>query len=132
MQASCDKLLHELLPVAHDEEIDFKYKMLKEDMQKMFEILKKERPKDGLQALEVYGSSANGLQLKGSSDLDMTLIVEDSNVNQYELLFSTGTLLQQLSDDGELPNIKVVNQKVEKRDFGAILDLVIVNSSNPE
>ena len=109
MQKNCNKLLKDLLPDNQDQQIDFKMKMLKEDMQIMFEILKKERPKDGLQALEVYGSSANGLQLKGSSDLDMTMIVEDSNVNQYELLFSTGQLLQQMSDDAELPNIKIFN-----------------------
>jgi hypothetical protein len=50
----------------------------------------------------MYGSSINGLEIKENSDLDMTLIVEDQNVNQYEVIFSIGQILQKLSDDGEL------------------------------
>ena len=80
----------------------------------------------------MYGSSINGLQIAGSSDLDLTLLVDDPNASHEEILFTAGQLLQNMSDEGEFPNIKVENKKLHKRQFGDILDFAISSKKNPE
>jgi len=132
MKESCQLILSEISPKLDDKDIEFKMKAYKEDLLKMFSVLQPKYAKTKLKALEIYGSSINGLQIAGSSDLDLTILVDDPNASHEEILFTTGQLIQSMSDEGEFPNIKVENQKSHKRLFGDILDFTIVSKKNPE
>ena len=65
-------------------------KAYKEDLLKMFSVLQPQYEKTKIKALEIYGSSINGLQIAGSSDLDLTILVDDPNASHEEILFTTG------------------------------------------
>lgn len=112
MKESCQNILSEISPRPDDEDIAFKMKVYKEDLLKMFSVLHQTQQygvKTKLKALEMYGSSINGLEIAGSSDLDLTILVDDPNASHEEILFTAGLLLQSMSDEGEFPNIKVEN-----------------------
>jgi len=97
-------------------------------MHQMFSILQlKYAETTKLKALEIYGSSINGLQIAGSSDLDLTILVDDPNASHEEILDAAALLLQNMSDEGVFPNIKVENKMTHKRTFGYILDFTIVS-----
>jgi hypothetical protein len=80
-------------------------------------------PRLKVKSLENYGSTINGLQIKGgSSDLDMTFIVDEGNAYYSEILKESAKLLGDMDAGMEFKNCKVINIKVSKRTFGDILD----------
>jgi hypothetical protein len=69
------------------------------------------RKLDYISAVDMYGSTINGLALKGNSDLDLTITIDEEGINDNSALKAVRKALDTANDDAECPyyfsNIRV-------------------------
>jgi len=61
------------------------------------------RKLDYISAVDMYGSTINGLALKGNSDLDLTITIDEEGINDNSALKAVRKALDAANDDTECP-----------------------------